>query len=50
MSKATWRHEVCELVRKHLCEHEDVSLRPRQQSELNAVMNVSEEVHARAYL
>ena len=47
---AMWRHEVCELVRKHLCGHEDARLRPRQRNELQAVMNVLEEVHARAYL
>ena len=50
VSMAMWRHEVCELVRKHLCDHEDVRLRPRQRNELHAVMNVLEEVHARAYL
>ena len=50
VSMAMWRHEVCELVRKHLCGHEDVRLRPRQRNELHAVMNVLEEVHARAYL
>jgi hypothetical protein len=50
VNMARWRHEVCELVRKHLSEHEDVSLRPRQRNELNRVMNVSEEEHARAYL
>ena len=50
VSIAMWRHEVCELVRKHLCGHEDVRLRPRQRNDLHAVMNVLEEVHARAYL
>ena len=50
VSVAKWRHEICELVRKHLCGHEDVRLRPRQRNDLNAVMSVSDEVHARAYL
>ena len=49
VSMAMWRHEVCELVSKHLCGHEDVRLRPRQRNELHAVMNVLDEVHARAY-
>ena len=50
VSTAMWRHEVCELARKHLCGYEDVRLRPRQRNELHAVMNVPEEVHARACL
>ena len=45
-----WRHEVCELVRQHLCKHENVRVHPRQRNDLNGVMNVPEEEHARAYL
>ena len=47
---AMWRHEVCELVRDHLCGREDVASRPRQRNELHAIMKALEEVHARAYL
>ena len=32
VSMAMWRHEVCELVRKHLCGHDNVRLRPRQRN------------------
>ena len=45
-----WRHEVCELTRKHLCEHVDVCLRPRVRSQEGEAVVVTPDVHARAFL
>ena len=45
-----WRNEVCELTRKHLCEHADISMHPRVRSQAGEAVLVAPDVHARAFL
>lgn len=44
------RHEACEFVRQHLCDHSDVGLQPRVRSEAGDVVEVARDVHNRAFL
>ena len=47
---AHWRHEACEEVRKHLCNHSDVTLHPRFKSRAGEAVAVESDVHQRAFL
>ena len=45
-----WRHDMCQQVRRHLNEHVDESLRPRERNDSHAVLDVPEDLHACAFL
>ena len=49
-SVQTWRNELCEMTRAHLCKHENVALRPRLRDENYKVIDASDDEHARAFL
>ena len=45
-----WRHEVCEVARKHVCDHVNVCLQPRCKRDVDEMSSVESHVHARAFL
>ena len=45
-----WRHDMCQQVRRHLSEHVDEALRPRERNDSHAVLVVPDDVHACAFL
>ena len=40
-----WRHDMCQQVRRHLNEHVDEALRPRERNDSHAVLDVPDDVH-----
>ena len=45
-----WRSELCEMTGSHLCQHENVALRPRLRDETYKELKVAEDQHSRAFL
>ena len=45
-----WGHDMCQQVRRHLNEHVDEALRPRERNDSHAVLDVLDDVHACAFL
>ena len=45
-----WRRRLCDEARLHLCNHDDVRLRPKQRDERSAIRCVSSEAHSLAFL
>ena len=46
----TWRHDMCQQVRRHLHEDVDEAMRPHDRNESHAVLDVPDDVHACAFL
>ena len=48
--KREWCHETREQVRAHLCDHEDIRVRPHCNNDVADVASVPSHVHARGFL
>ena len=49
MPVGRWRSELCEMTRSHLCQHENVALRPRLRDATYKELKVTEDQHSRAF-
>ena len=47
---SVWRNELCEIARSHLCNHDNIALRPRLRDENYKEIHATEAQHSRAFL